>query len=87
MKRLRELRIVVASPNDVKEERKILEEVATELNRGVAKDHELYIEISGWDIDAYPGFHVAGAQGLCSILFMLLYLCTFYLPNICCVKG
>ena len=71
MKRLHELRIVVASPNDVKEERKILEEVATELNRGVAKDHELYIEISGWDIDAYPGFHVAGAQGLIDLVLQI----------------
>lgn len=64
MKQLHHLRIVIASPSDVKEERKILEEVATELNRDIAKAHGLYLETSGWDLDAYPGFHVDGPQGL-----------------------
>jgi site-specific recombinase XerD len=64
MKQLRILRIVVASPNDVKDERNILAEVATELNRGIAKDHALHIEISRWETDAFPGFHAEGAQGI-----------------------
>jgi site-specific recombinase XerD len=64
MKQLRILRIVVASPNDVKDERNILAEVATELNRGIAKDHALHIEISRWETDAFPSFHVEGAQGV-----------------------
>jgi site-specific recombinase XerC len=64
MKHLQILRVVVASPSDVQSERNSLEEVAAELNRGVAKNRALHIEISRWETDAAPGFHVEGPQGL-----------------------
>lgn len=64
MRQAQILRIVVASPNDVMDERNILEEVAAELNRGIAKDRSLHIEISRWETDAFPGFHVDGPQGI-----------------------
>src|SRR5437016_10654475 len=63
MKQLQILRVVVASPRDVQPERNILEEVAEELNRGIAKDRSLHIEVSRWETDAFPGFHVEGPQG------------------------
>src|SRR5438445_804528 len=59
----RELSIVVASPGDVHDERDALERVAAELNRGIALDRNLHIKILRWETDAYPGFHVEGAQG------------------------
>ncbi|OQZ00821.1 MAG: hypothetical protein B6D35_05245 [Candidatus Brocadia sp. UTAMX2] len=58
------LRIVLASPGDVKEERKVMESVIDELNRGVAADRNLLLELSRWETDAYPGFHADGPQGL-----------------------
>jgi hypothetical protein len=64
MEQLNKLRVVVASPGDVLKERDILEGVAKELNGGIAKDRHLYIEISRWENEAYPGFHVEGPQGL-----------------------
>lgn len=58
------LRIVVASPNDVKIEREIVEEVAEELNRGIAAVFGLRLEVIRWETDAFPGFHRQGPQAL-----------------------
>ena len=58
------LRIVVASPNDVKVEREIVEEVAEELNRGIAAVFGLRFEVIRWETDAFPGFHRQGPQAL-----------------------
>src|SRR5262245_22762179 len=64
MEQKRVLRIVVASPSDVKAERDLLPNVIAELNRGVAADRGLSLELSRWETDAYPGFHPEGPQGL-----------------------
>jgi formylglycine-generating enzyme required for sulfatase activity len=58
------LRIVLSYPGDVKEERKVMEDVIEELNRGIAQDRNLLLELSRWETDAYPGFHAEGPQGL-----------------------
>lgn len=58
------LRLVVASPADVQQERDLLERVAVELNRGIAADRDLRIELVRWETDTHPGFHVEGPQGL-----------------------
>lgn len=63
MKQLQVIRAVVASPSDVQPERNCIEEVAAELNRSIAKNRALHIEISRWETDTYPGFHVEGPQG------------------------
>jgi hypothetical protein len=47
------LRIVVASPSDVKAERDLLPNVIEELNRGVADDRELRLVLSRWETDSY----------------------------------
>jgi hypothetical protein len=57
------LRIVVASPGDVSSERDALPEVIAEINRGVAADRNLRLELSRWETDAYPRFHADGPQG------------------------
>jgi HEAT repeat protein len=58
------LRIVVASPSDVQAERDTLPAVIDELNRGIAAERSLLLELHRWETDAYPGFHSKGPQGL-----------------------
>ncbi len=58
------LRIVVASPGDVQNERDSLDKVLAELNQGIAADRNLRLELARWETDSYPGFHVDGPQGL-----------------------
>jgi uncharacterized protein YegL len=60
----RVLRIVAASPGDVKAERTAIEEVINELNRGVAAVFSLRLELIRWETDVFPGFHSKGPQGL-----------------------
>lgn len=57
-------RIVVASPSDVQEERDLVEEIVTVLNRSVALDRGMVMVCSRWETDTYPGFHPEGPQGL-----------------------
>ncbi|HEX3034715.1 MAG TPA: hypothetical protein VHT73_06205 [Thermodesulfobacteriota bacterium] len=64
MKEVKILRIVVASPGDVKAERDTLSGILEELNRGIAADRGLRLELSRWETDTYPGFHPEGPQGL-----------------------
>ncbi|HEX5731603.1 MAG TPA: COR domain-containing protein [Blastocatellia bacterium] len=58
------LRIVVASPGDVQQERDVLPSVIDEVNRIVAADRGLHLELSRWETDTHPGFHLEGPQGL-----------------------
>jgi HEAT repeat protein len=58
------LRVVVASPGDVQAERDLLPGVIDELNRGIAADRNLSLELVRWETDAYPGFHLEGPQSL-----------------------
>ncbi len=64
MEQKRILRIVVASPSDVQAERDTLPAVIDELNRGIAAERNLLLELLRWETDAYPGFHPDGPQGL-----------------------
>jgi adenylate kinase family enzyme len=58
------LRLVIASPGDVQEERDRAESAVAELNRNVAPERGLVVEVSRWEADAVPGLHRDGAQGL-----------------------
>jgi hypothetical protein len=58
------LRLVVASPGDVKTERAAVPRVVEELNKGIAADRNLRLEVIRWETDTYPGFHPEGPQGL-----------------------
>lgn len=57
------LRVVVASPSDVQAERKALSAVRDELNKGIAKERQVQIELFLWETDTHPGFHPDGPQG------------------------
>jgi len=58
------LKVVVASPGDGQAERKALSAVRERLNKGIAKERKVQIELFLWETDAYPGFHPEGPQGL-----------------------
>src|SRR5271157_4640500 len=62
--RIQVLRVVVASPADVKAERDLVSGVLEELNKSMATDRGVRLEAVRWETDAYPGFHPAGPQGL-----------------------
>src|ERR1039458_9650618 len=46
-------------------ERAIVENVALELNRTLAADRKIRLEVARWETDAYPRFHLDGPQGIC----------------------
>jgi tetratricopeptide (TPR) repeat protein len=58
------LRVVVASPGDVKAERDIVPRVIEEVNRNIAHKGGLHLELYRWETDSHPGFHPLGPQGL-----------------------
>ena len=51
--------VFVASPGDTQEERRCLQRVVAELNRGVAEDRQLLLDLVCWETHAWPG---AGAD-------------------------
>ena len=54
------LKIVLSCPSDVAEDRNVFASVIEELNRGVADDRNLRLEVYFWKTHAYPGFHSEG---------------------------
>jgi hypothetical protein len=63
MKQARILKIVVASPGDVQAERDMIPAMVDELNKGLADEGGVRLEVYRWEMDAYPGFHPKGPQG------------------------
>ena len=61
---VRVLRVVVASPSDVKTERDVVPVVLEEINRSLGADRGVRLEAIRWETDAYPGLHPDGPQGL-----------------------
>jgi anti-sigma regulatory factor (Ser/Thr protein kinase) len=49
------LRVFVASPGDTEEERNRLSSVIEEINRGIARDRGLILELVRWETDVRPG--------------------------------
>lgn len=58
------LRIVVGSPNDIKEERGLLTDVVERINRNNASPLGLHLDLIKWETDGYPDFHSDGPQGI-----------------------
>lgn len=58
------LRVVVASPTDVKPERDCLWEVVREVNHDTARSLGFHLDLVQWETDSQPGFHVTGPQGV-----------------------
>jgi hypothetical protein len=50
------LKVFVASPGDVAPERQVIGDVAAELNRGIAADRGIVLEVVKWETHAWPGF-------------------------------
>ena len=61
---VRILRLVIACPGDVQDEAGAISPIVEELNRSVAGDRGLRVEVERWKSHAYPGFHERGPQGL-----------------------
>jgi hypothetical protein len=64
MTSLNQIRIVIASPNDVREEREALTSIIERVNSNTAGRLRLILRLERWETDTYPGFHVDGPQGL-----------------------
>ncbi len=82
MKTKQVLRIVIASPGDVQAERDILaDRVIPELNKGVAKNLGIILELDRWE-DSHPGFHPDGPQGLIDEILKIpdcdIFICLFW---------
>jgi len=58
------IRVVVVSPGDVARERGVAQMVVDELNRGVAADRGCRLSLWRWEMEARPGLHLEGPQGL-----------------------
>jgi hypothetical protein len=63
MKQARILKIVVASPGDVQAERDRIPAIVDELNKGIADERGVRLEVYRWETDAFPAFHPRGPQG------------------------
>lgn len=61
---VRTVRVVLASPGDVAKERAAAKPAIEELNRGICKERGCRIELWRWEIDARPGVHLKGPQGI-----------------------
>ncbi len=48
------LRVFVASPSDVKEERERLKDVIEDLNLGIAREKGLVLELVRWETHTWP---------------------------------
>jgi tetratricopeptide (TPR) repeat protein len=58
------VRLVVVSPSDVQFERDAVSSIVDELNDDIASTLGITLAVAKWETDAYPGFHLAGPQGL-----------------------
>jgi hypothetical protein len=59
----RHLRVILASPGDVVDERDAMPAVIDELNRGVGDLLGAHLDLVTWELDSRPGLHAGGAQG------------------------
>ncbi|MGC1930834.1 MAG: DUF4062 domain-containing protein, partial [Candidatus Nitrosopolaris sp.] len=71
MRSITQLTVVIASPNDVKDERKTLNAVIETVNRLIAKYLGLSLQAVLWETDTYPGFHADGPQALIDSLLKI----------------
>ena len=56
MPSVEKLLVFLASPGDVPTERRYVEEVVAELNRTVANEKGLVVQVIRWENDAFPGY-------------------------------
>lgn len=56
MPQVEKLLVFLASPGDVPTERRHVEEIVAELNRTVASDKGVILQVMSWEHDAFPGY-------------------------------
>lgn len=56
MPQVEKLSVFLASPGDVPTERRHVEEIVAELNRTVASDKGVVLQVVRWENDAFPGY-------------------------------
>ena len=56
MPHVEKLLVFLASPGDVPTERRYVEEIITDLNRTVASDKGVILQVVSWENDAFPGY-------------------------------
>ena len=59
---VRLIKVFVASPGDVEEERKAVEPVVAEINQTIADRLGCVLKVVKWETDVYPGTSPGGAQ-------------------------
>jgi len=61
---MRVIKVVLCSPDDVRDARAAARRAAEEVNRFLAMaNRDVQINVIGWETDAYPGLHDMGPQG------------------------
>ncbi len=58
------LRVVLASPSDVRRERDSFARIVEQVNNDTARPARLHLDLWRWKTDARPGFNPLGPQGL-----------------------
>jgi hypothetical protein len=58
------LRVVQASPSDVKREREAFAKVVDQVNNDMARPAGFHLDLWRWETDSRPGFNPKGPQGL-----------------------
>jgi hypothetical protein len=58
------LRVVLASPSDVKREREAFAKVIDQVNNDTARPAGFHLDLWRWETDSRPGFNPKGPQGL-----------------------
>ena len=54
---------MIGSPNDVKDERNMMSDIISRINRHIASPLGYHLELIKWEDNAYPDFHSNGPQG------------------------
>jgi len=58
------LRVFVASPGDVAEERKAIDPIVAEINQTIARRLKIVLDVIMWETDTYPGLSPSGPQAV-----------------------
>ena len=66
MAQVQRLFVFLASPGDVPNERRYVQEVVDELNRTVASARGIVLQVVSWENDAFPGYGM-DAQALLNV--------------------
>ena len=64
MNEKKHLRVIVGSPSDVKDERDLLDVLIERINKNNASHLGYHLELTKWENNGYPGFHLDGTQGI-----------------------